>query len=340
MVIASIDLMNGRAVQLRQGKEKVLERDDPLALARTFDLYGEIAVIDLDGAQGNADNYDLVKQILKIGTCRVGGGIKTIEKAADLIEHGAQSVIIGSHAFVDNRINKSFLSALMQRIGRERVNIAIDAVNGEIVTRAWTHKTGFSVLDMVKDLESFCHGFLFTCVEREGLMGGADIPMVLRLKERTHNRITLAGGVHTIEEISACARMGVDVQLGMALYNGTIDLGAAFAASLNWKTDLLPTIVQDRTGQVLMLAYSNHESLIETFQTKTMWYYSRSRNALWNKGATSGNVQHLIRMRTDCDQDAILAIVRQIGVACHTGQYSCFGDTRGRSDAGGMANEV
>lgn len=326
MVIASIDLMHGKAVQLRQGRDKVLERDDPVSLARIFDVYGEIAVIDLDAAQGKADNFDLMQRIVRTGTCRVGGGIRTVERAKALIDMGACRVIIGSQAFAGDHINEPFLSALLQQIGRERVIIAIDAIDSGIVTQAWTHKTGLSVLNVVRDLQEFCGEFLFTCVEREGMMQGADIVTVQRLTERTSNRITLAGGIHTLREITACARLGVDVQLGMALYQGTIDLGAGFIASLKWKGGLLPTIAQDDAGKVLMLAYSNQESLNRTFATGTMWYYSRSRRSLWNKGATSGNKQHLIRLRADCDQDAILAIVHQRGVACHTGQYSCFGN--------------
>lgn len=340
MVIASIDLIDGKAVQLRQGRDKVLEHDNPVAIARAFDLYGEIAVIDLDGARGKGDNADLIQRIVRYGTCRVGGGVRTIEKAKGMIDLGAHRVIIGSQAFVNDRINTTFLSDLSQAIGRERVIVAIDAVNGEIVTHAWTHRTGLAAVDSVKDLEPYCGEFLFTCVEREGLMRGTDIPMVKQIKERTTNRITLAGGIHTLEEITNCARLGVDVQLGMALYSGTIDLGAGFIAALNWKTELLPTIAQDDRGQVLMLAYSSRESLARTFQTRTMWYFSRSRTTLWNKGATSGNTQHLIRLRADCDRDAILAIVHQDGVACHTGQYSCFGDRETPPKPNRADNEV
>jgi phosphoribosyl-ATP pyrophosphohydrolase/phosphoribosyl-AMP cyclohydrolase len=333
MVIASIDLKSGKAVQLRQGKEKVLEHDDPLSLARTFDLYGEIAVIDLDAAQGTGINTGLIQQIISLGVCRVGGGIRTIERAQALIEMGARRVIIGSQVFLEDRINESFIIDLKKRIGKDRIIVAIDAIHGEIVTRAWTHRTGLQVLDVAPRLQEYCGEFLFTCVEREGMLQGGDIALVQQLTDRTTNRITLAGGIHTLEEITECASLGVDVQLGMALYTGTIDLGEAFSASLNWKTELIPTITQDTSGQVLMLAYSNQVSLRRTFQTKTMWYFSRSRQALWNKGMTSGNIQHLVRVRADCDQDAILATVRQKGVACHTGQYSCFGDkTKGRGD--------
>lgn len=88
---------------------------------------------------------------------------------------------------------------------------------------------------------------------------------------------------------------------------------------------LIPAIIQDvKTNEVLMLAYMNKESLAKTIETKQTWFYSRSRNELWNKGATSGNVQKVIDIYFDCDQDALLVKVEQSGVACHTGEYSCF----------------
>ena len=89
--------------------------------------------------------------------------------------------------------------------------------------------------------------------------------------------------------------------------------------------DLLPCIVQDaRTGEVLTLAYMNDEALARTRQTGEMWFWSRSRQELWHKGETSGNVQRLKELRLDCDQDAILALVEPAGPACHTGERTCF----------------
>lgn len=91
------------------------------------------------------------------------------------------------------------------------------------------------------------------------------------------------------------------------------------------KDELIPAIVQEKgTGEVLMMAYMNEESLKKTLETGYTWFYSRSRQELWNKGATSGHWQKVSEIRTDCDDDTLLIIAEQIGAACHTGNHSCF----------------
>ncbi len=90
------------------------------------------------------------------------------------------------------------------------------------------------------------------------------------------------------------------------------------------KSELIPAIVQDTDSKVLMLAYMNHESLLKTLESGYTWFYSRSRQELWNKGATSGHLQRILSIYADCDDDTLLITVEQTGVACHTGQYSCF----------------
>ena len=91
------------------------------------------------------------------------------------------------------------------------------------------------------------------------------------------------------------------------------------------KSELIPAIVQDNeNNQVLMLAYMNEESLKKTLETKQTWFWSRSRSELWHKGETSGHTQRVIEIFSDCDDDTLLIKVEQTGVACHTGEYSCF----------------
>ena len=100
----------------------------------------------------------------------------------------------------------------------------------------------------------------------------------------------------------------------------TEDLEQYFA-----KDELIPAVVQEAsTGQVLMLAYMNQESLKRTLESGYTWFWSRSRQVLWNKGATSGHLQKVVAMYSDCDNDTLLVQVEQTGAACHTGHHSCF----------------
>jgi len=94
------------------------------------------------------------------------------------------------------------------------------------------------------------------------------------------------------------------------------------------KLGLIPTIIKDKKGNILTLAYSNKESLTKTLETRQGWYFSRSRNKLWLKGETSGNYQEVLDIKTDCDKDALLFTVKQKGNACHLDRYSCFNEKK------------
>ena len=334
MVIASIDIQGGAVVQLRQGAELVLKRDDGQALAREFDRYGEVAVIDLDAAMGRGSNLDMIKPLLRIAECRVGGGIKSAGQAAELVSFGATKIIVGSAAFRTESgfaVNDAFLDALVKAIGRERLVVAVDTRGGEIVVDGWKTPTGLKLIETARLVEKYAGELLYTSVEKEGMMGGADIAAIRGLRAEVSCLVTVAGGVSTVEEIAEIAALGCDVQLGMALYTGKIDLGGAFAASLDWgkaADGLLPLIAQSPDGQVLMTGFTGREALLETFSRGNVCFHSRTRGRLWMKGESSGNTLGLLRLRADCDRDALLAVAEPRGPVCHTGAWSCFATGR------------
>jgi len=316
MIIPSIDLMNNKAVQLQQGKTKILERDDVLELAKEFQKYGEIAVIDLDAALNQGDNIELIKKILKVAECRVGGGIRTLKKANQILQWGAKKIFIGTKAY----------PTFLQELPKDRIIVAIDTRNNVVVNEGWTKPTQKTPKMMIKELEKYCSEFLFTNINMEGLMKGIDFDLVRELRQLTKNEFTVAGGITNLDEIRFLEKLNCNSQIGMAIYTGRLNLMDAFIAVLDFKKNngLIPTIVQEKNGQVLMLAYSSKESLKQTFQSRKATYYSRTREKIWIKGETSNNHQELIYARYDCDKDTILFKVKQHNFACHLGRYSCF----------------
>jgi len=324
MIIPSIDLMNGKAVQLKQGKEKVLERDDVFALLEEFSVYGEVAIIDLDAALGKGDNKALIKQLLKRRACRVGGGIRDLETAKDYIKAGASKIIIGTNCRED----------WVKKIAKEYLIFAIDAKGDYWATRGWQTTEATKVIDLIPELGKNCSEFLYTQVEKEGLLQGIDKPRIEQVIETSAVPVTIAGGITSLDDIEWFSKRGANGQIGMSIYTGKLTLNDCFMAQVDFeKAELLPTVVQDiDTGKVLMLAYSNKESLGLALSQQKGIYWSRSRQEIWQKGLTSGNQQQLILADIDCDGDTLLFKVKQQGDACHFDRYSCFPTQKRRFD--------
>jgi phosphoribosyl-ATP pyrophosphohydrolase len=322
MIIPSIDLMNGQTVQLIGGLDHALDAGHPGPIAERFGRVGEVAVIDLDAALSKGSNAELIRGLLRTTRCRVGGGIRSVEAALGWLDAGAQKVILGTAAKPE----------LLRQLPRERVIAALDARDGEVVVEGWTQGTGLRIEDQMHALRGFVSGFLVTFVEREGRLGGTDLSRVASLVEAAGDaRVTIAGGVTTADEVAALDRAGADAQVGMALYTGRMDLAEAFCAPLvsDRPDGLFPTVVCDVYGVALGLAYSNVESVRAALERRRGVYWSRQRG-LWEKGATSGAHQSLVRIDVDCDRDALRFIVDQHGPGfCHLDTWTCFGSERG-----------
>jgi len=224
MIFPCIDLMDGKVVQLVQGREKALEADSPEEMLRRFAAFPEIQVIDLDAAMGRGSNSDLVRAIASKAVTRVGGGVRTVERAQELIEQGARKVIVGTAAFAASGANVPFLEALCDAIGRERVIVALDSKAGRIVVKGWQESTDLTAESVLESLAPYCSGFLCTYVDKEGMMSGTDLEWFRRLREATPLEITAAGGITTLDDVRALMAMDVHAALGMAIYTGRLSL--------------------------------------------------------------------------------------------------------------------
>ena len=345
MIVPSIDVMNGRAVQLRHGREFVLDGGDPRERLEQFAVAGEVAVVDLDAALGRGSNAALIRTMVRRAPCRVGGGIRSLDAARAWLDAGAKKVVLGTAASPE----------LCGQLPRDRVIAAVDAERGDVVVDGWRAKAGVTVHERIAQLAPCVGGFLFTQVEHEGAMGGFDLDAIRAAVTAAGDvRVTAAGGITTADEIAALDALGADAQVGMALYTDRLRLGEAIAAPLRssppgplslsgssppdplsqlgegerkGSPQIWPTVVCDELGRTLGLVWSTRESLTRAVAERRGIYWSRSRKAVWVKGETSGNTQELLRVELDCDRDALRFTVRQHGVGfCHLERLSCWSE--------------
>lgn len=318
MIIPSIDIMGGRAVQLRQGRELLLtDPRDPVELAGLFGRFGPVAIVDLDAAMGQGSNAGIVEACCREAPCRVGGGIRTEEDVRSWIKRGADRVVVGTRA------TPEFLS----QFPREWMIAAVDAYAGEVVTHGWKTHSGRNAIEVAREVAPHCSELLFTQVDREGTLEGVPLEAPREMAAAVDVPITLAGGVSGSADVKQIVEAGFAVQVGRSLYEGHLDLRDAWIDVVRFDdAGLVPTIVQDvRSRSVLMMAFSNRESLSVALGEGVGAYYSRSRASLWRKGEKSGHTQRLVRARYDCDRDCLLFQVEQNGPACHTRRADCFG---------------
>jgi phosphoribosylformimino-5-aminoimidazole carboxamide ribotide isomerase len=224
VLIPSIDLMGGKIVQLEQGRKKKLEFDNFDEWIERFANFPLVQLIDLDAAIGTGDNRALLKTFLDRLPCQVGGGIRTIETARVILDLGARRVILGSSLIKEGTINATFAKEIAAAVGAEQLIFGIDAKGGQIAIRGWRELTLITPLQMIRELEAYCHGFLYTHIDHEGLMKGIPMDIVRELRAATSKQFIAAGGISSNEEIEQLHTMQVDAVVGMALYLGKLNL--------------------------------------------------------------------------------------------------------------------
>ncbi len=224
MLIPSIDLQNGHVVQLVQGERLAIEAPDPEPWSARVARFPRVQLIDLDAARGRGDNGVMVAEICRRLPCRVGGGVRSVERARQLLDAGAHAVIASSALFRDGAVDLAFATTLADAVGPERVIAAVDSRGGQVVIHGWKTALPITAVEAVRALEPCCGEFLYTHVDTEGLMQGTDMEAILAVRHSTRRRVTAAGGITTWDEIDALDAAGVDAVVGMAIYTGQLEL--------------------------------------------------------------------------------------------------------------------
>lgn len=227
LIIPALDLKDSKCVQLVGGvfgsEQIVIE--DVFRVADDFYEKGikRLHIIDLNAAKSKGDNLDIIKKLLKEkkAEVEVGGGVRSLEKAKELIEAGADYVIVGTAAVK----NISFLSALAEKIGKERIIVSLDYKNRKVLTHGWDESVELSPIELGKKMKNFCGAFLMTCVDKEGQLRGSDLEYLKEIIEELRVPIIASGGISSLDDLKNLKKAGAfGAVIGMALYKGNIGL--------------------------------------------------------------------------------------------------------------------
>ena len=218
MLIPSIDLMGGKIVQLVQGSKKALEFDDFDECIDRFKEYPLVQLIDLDAAMGSGSNQFFIRDIARRLPCQVGGGIRSIAQAQSTLDLGARRIILGSSLISEGKVNTTFAREIAQRIDPAKLVFAVDSLRGYVAIKGWKQTTGITPVEMMRVLEPFCGAFLYTHIDTEGLLQGIPLDVIRNLRANTSRGLIAAGGIRSVEEVSALDATGVDAVVGMAIY--------------------------------------------------------------------------------------------------------------------------
>ena len=216
--------MGGKVVQLQQGERLAIESDDLDGWIARFSKFPLVQLIDLDAAMGRPANDALVRRVAKALPCQVGGGIRSIERAQEIVDAGGKRVILGSALFNDRGVNRSRADAFAGVFGADRLIGAIDSRGGKVVIHGWKTPLPISPEAAAAALEPFVGTFLYTQVDTEGLLTGLNLAAVQSVQAATRRRLIAAGGIRSRDEIEALDRLGIDAVVGMAIYTGAIEV--------------------------------------------------------------------------------------------------------------------
>jgi len=224
VLIPSIDLMGGKIVQLVHGEKKALEFDDFDYWITRFSTYPLVQLIDLDAAMrtqhgGNPEQIQMICTRLR---CQIGGGVRSVERARELLALGAPRVIFGSSLLKGGKINTALAQECCNTLGQDQLTFAVDSRQGRVAIEGWKQSTAVDPIEMMQVLEPWCSAFLYTHIDSEGAMCGFPMEVARKLRAATSRRLMVAGGIRSMQEIEALDNLGADAVVGMAVYTGAI----------------------------------------------------------------------------------------------------------------------
>jgi phosphoribosylformimino-5-aminoimidazole carboxamide ribotide isomerase len=224
MLIPSIDLMGGKIVQLVQGEKKVLEFGDFEEWIVRFEKYPLVQLIDLDAAIGTGNNRALLRNFTERLPCQVGGGIRSLDDASEVLAMGARRIIIGSVLVKGDGVNITVAEQFAQTFQPRQMTFAVDSKGGRVAIKGWRKITEILPADMMRALEPYCGAFLYTHIDTEGLLRGIPLDAVRALRAVTSRQLIVAGGITSQDEVDRLHELGIDAVVGMAIYSGRMKL--------------------------------------------------------------------------------------------------------------------
>lgn len=222
MLIPSIDLQQGKVVQLVQGDRRELASDDLDGWIARFSSFPLVQLIDLDSAMGTGQNDDLVRYVCQRLPVQVGGGVRTIDRARLWLEAGARRVILGSSLFTNDAVRVDQAEAFSAALGADRLIAAVDSRGGLVTIKGWKVMTTIRAVDAVRALTPHVGAFLYTHVDTEGTLAGLNLDAVTTIAAATSRKIIAAGGIRSMDEVETLDALGIDAVVGMAIYKGVI----------------------------------------------------------------------------------------------------------------------
>ena len=222
MLIPSIDLQQGKVVQLVQGNRRELASDDLDGWIARFSSFPLVQLIDLDSAMGTGHNDDLVRYVCQRLPVQVGGGVRTIDRARLWLEAGARRVILGSSLFTNDAVRVDQAEAFSAALGADRLIAAVDSRGGLVTIKGWKVMTTIRAADAVRALTPHVGAFLYTHVDTEGTLAGLNLDAVTTIAAATSRKVIAAGGIRSMDEVETLDALGIDAVVGMAIYKGVI----------------------------------------------------------------------------------------------------------------------